>query len=302
MKIVFFGTPEFAAYSLDYLHKQGAHIAAVVTVPDKPAGRGLKVHESEVKIVAKNLGLPLFQPDKLRTDDFLHELQEIKADMFVVVAFRMLPESVWNMPKLGSINLHASLLPQYRGAAPINHAIINGETITGVSTFQLKHEIDTGNILLQKEVAIAESDDAGTLYDKLKREGAVLLHETIRQLTNGTLQAKPQVITPVLKHAPKIFKADCQIDFTKSARQVYDFVRGLSPYPAAYTQLQGIGVKIFKCSYSVDSSGTQRAIETDGKSYLHLRCSDGFISVLELQPEGKKKMAIKDFLNGHSLI
>ncbi|MDM1294075.1 methionyl-tRNA formyltransferase [Sphingobacterium sp. N143] len=303
MRIIFMGTPDFAVASLEALIRAGEQVVAVVTAPDKPAGRGQKIHESAVKIFATQQHIPVLQPVKLRDKTFLDQLSSYQADLQVVVAFRMLPEVVWNMPKHGTINVHASLLPQYRGAAPINHAIINGETESGVTTFLLQHEIDTGNILLSAKVAIKETDTAGDLHDNLMQLGALTLLETIRQLKEGTLQPKNQDdIVPVmhLKHAPKIFKEDCKINWDQPVDAVYNFIRGLSPFPTAYTLLDGKVLKIYSTAREyTPTPAAPGTIATDKKSYLKFAAQDGYITVNELQLEGKKKMNVVDFLKGY---
>ena len=303
MRIIFMGTPDFAVASLETLIQSGEQVVAVVTVPDKPAGRGQKIHESAVKIYATQHQIPVLQPAKLRDDNFLAELRNYQADLQVVVAFRMLPEVVWNMPKYGTINVHASLLPQYRGAAPINHAIINGEKESGVTTFLLQHEIDTGNILLAEKVAIRESDTAGDLHDKLMHAGARTLLQTIQHLKEGTSQPKNQddiLPTEALKHAPKIFKDDCKINWDQPTDVVYNFIRGLSPYPTAFTILNDKILKIYKTEKEQTATAAAPGkIETDQKSYLKFSTQDGYISVSELQLEGKKKMNVVDFLKGY---
>ncbi len=303
MRIIFMGTPEFAVASLAALLEAGENIVAVVTAPDKPAGRGQRLHQSAVKQYAVARGIPVLQPEKLKNPEFLSELSALKADLQVVVAFRMLPEAVWNMPVLGTVNLHASLLPQYRGAAPINHAIINGETESGVTTFLLQHEIDTGNILFAKKVAISPHDTAGDLHDKLMTAGAELLVKTARALAEGTATPIPQdnlASGNILKHAPKIFKEDCLIDWNRPVTDVYNLIRGLSPYPTAYTSLNGKIVKIFKSDK--EKVGTQHAPGTpytDGETFLKFACLDGYIDVKELQIEGKRRMNIAEFLRGY---
>ncbi len=295
------GTPGFAVASLKALVDAGAHIVAVVTVPDKPAGRGMQPKSSEVKRYALDKGLPVLQPEKLKNQDFLQQLSSLKADLQVVVAFRMLPEVVWNMPPMGTINVHASLLPQYRGAAPINWAIINGETETGVTTFKLQHEIDIGNILLQQKIAITQEDNAGSVHDKLMQAGADILLKTIEGLAAGTLREIPQAnISPDdLKHAPKIFKEDTQIDWDKSVVFINNLIRGLSPYPAAFTILGDKVVKIYS-SHIVSEihSRDTGTYETDMKTYLRFAAGDGWVYIDDLQQEGKKRMDILSFLRG----
>jgi len=303
MSIVFMGTPDFAVASLEALLNAGENIAAVVTAPDKPAGRGQKLQESAVKKFALAHQLPLLQPTNLKDPAFISELASYKADLQVVVAFRMLPEVVWNMPPKGTINLHASLLPQYRGAAPINHAIINGETETGVSTFLLQHEIDTGNILLSEKVNILPDDTAADLHDKLMTVGAGLLVETVKAVMHGEVAGQPQPQDMHdLKPAPKIHKEDCLIDWNQPVGKVYNFIRGLSPYPAAYTHLEGKILKIYGArpeeSELVPNPGT---VKSDGKTYLKFACQDGYIHVTDLQIQNKKRMSVDDFLRGYRL-
>ena len=296
------GTPEFAVTSLNALVNAGCTIVAVITAPDKPAGRGMALQQSAVKQYALSKGLNILQPEKLKNPGFITELKKLNADLQIVVAFRMLPEVVWGMPPMGTINLHGSLLPQYRGAAPINWAIINGEKETGVTTFLLQQQIDTGNILMQERFPITESDNAGTLHDKMKEIGAAVLLQTVQEMANGTLQSKPQNIADEqqLKHAPKIFTETCKIDFNKPVEEVFNLIRGLSPYPAAFTLFNTKKLKI----YSADKNLTPPQIapghwQTDKKNYLQFACSNGSIHVLELQLEGKKKMKIDEFLRGY---
>ncbi|QQD13543.1 methionyl-tRNA formyltransferase [Sphingobacterium sp. UDSM-2020] len=303
MRIIFMGTPDFAVASLDALVQSGENIVAVITAPDKPAGRGQKLHQSAVKVYAEAHNIPVLQPVKLKDADFLEELRSYQADLQVVVAFRMLPEAVWKMPPYGTINVHASLLPQYRGAAPINHAIINGEEVTGVSTFLLQHEIDTGSILLSKEVTIAPDDNAGILHDKLMHTGAEILLKTIAGLKNNTLTPKAQsnlLAESELKHAPKIFKENCQIDWKKDVDSIYNLIRGLSPYPAAFTSLDNKVLKLYTVSKEYATPDIAHGdYKTDGKTYLKFAGNNGYISVKQLQIEGKKKMEIIDFLRGY---
>lgn len=324
LRIVFMGTPEFAVASLDALVKAGCNIVGVVTAPDKPAGRGMKLTESAVKKYAAEHSLKVLQPEKLKNPEFLAELKSLKADLQIVVAFRMLPEVVWNMPPMGSVNLHGSLLPQYRGAAPINWAVINGEKETGVTTFKLKHEIDTGDILLQESFPIGENETAGEVHDRMKEIGAQLLLKTIKGLADGTLKEKPQSTivngeksiesfqTPgthspltthhsPLKHAPKIFTETCRIDFSKTTEEVHNLIRGLSPFPGAFTALNGKMLKIYKSEKINDQAESSKPgqYETDNKTFLRFACADGFIAVKELQLEGKKKMSVEEFLRGY---
>lgn len=294
------GTPDFAVASLQALVENGYNVVAVVTAPDKPAGRGMQLKASAVKEYAAGQSIPVLQPDKLKNENFLDELRSYKADLQIVVAFRMLPEVVWNMPEMGTVNVHASLLPQYRGAAPINWAIINGEKETGVTTFRLKHEIDTGNILLQEKITILPEDNIGTVYDKLMREGAALLIKTVDGLVSNTITEQQQPESDAaLKHAPKIFKEDGQINWSKSAEEVHNLIRGLSPYPAAYTSIDGKQLKIFTSSFEKVNTGYPEGhYETDGKSFLKFAATDGWVNCLEVQYEGKKRMPVADFLRG----
>ncbi len=306
LRIIFMGTPEFAVASLDALLKAGEHVVAVITAPDKPAGRGLKLQESDVKKYAKEKGLRILQPEKLKNPAFLEELRSLQADIQVIVAFRMLPEVVWNMPPLGTINLHGSLLPQYRGAAPINWAVIHGEKETGVTTFRLKHEIDTGNIYLQEKIQVGDDETAGELHDRMKETGAALLVKTIQGLAAGTLQPVSQEDIldqnkcQEIRHAPKIFTETCRIDWYRSVHDIYNLVRGLSPYPGAFTFLNQKTFKIFRAEKQV---GLPLVLpgrhETDHRSMLRFAGTDGYISVKEIQLEGKKKMKIEDFLRGY---
>jgi len=304
LRIVFMGTPEFAVASLDALVKAECTIAAVITAPDKPAGRGMKLQESAVKKYAIEKGLKVLQPEKLKNPQFLDELRLLNADLQIVVAFRMLPEVVWNMPPMGTINVHASLLPQYRGAAPINWALINGEKETGVTTFKLKHEIDTGDILLQERIAIGENETAGGLHDKLKESGAQVLLKTVQGLADGTLKEIPQTGNgkrqTEIKHAPKIFTDTCKIDWNKTVDEVHNLIRGLSPFPGAFTYLNDKLLKIYRSEREHKQMATSPGhIETDGKTFLKFACSNGFVHVRELQLEGKKRMTAEDFLRGY---
>ena len=308
LRIIFMGTPEFAVPSLERLIDAGYNIVAVITAPDKPSGRGMQMNESAVKKYALSKGLKILQPEKLKNPDFLEELKKLHADLQVVVAFRMLPEVVWNMPPMGTINLHGSLLPQYRGAAPINWAIINGEKETGVTTFKLQHEIDTGNILLQQKISIGDEENAGQVHDRMMEIGADLLLQTVNELVNGNLREVAQIhasgIAPgALHHAPKIFTENCEIKWQKNVDEIYNLVRGLSPYPAAFTFLGGKKLKIFstKKEYTTTTENPGEMV-TDNKTFLKFACTNGYIQVTELQLEGKKKMAIKDFLRGWRVI
>ena len=310
------GTPEFAVASLDALVKAKCNIVGVITAPDKPAGRGMKVTESAVKKYAVRHHLKVLQPEKLKNIEFLNELRSLNADLQIVVAFRMLPESVWNMPPLGTINLHGSLLPQYRGAAPINWAVINGEKETGVTTFKLKHEIDTGNILMQESFPIDENETAGDVHDKMKEIGARVLVETVKGISDGTLEERPQSIVnspqnaesdsqltthnSLIKHAPKIFTETCNIDWRRSIDEIQNLIRGLSPFPGAFTELGDKTIKIFKSEkeLSLPTSKPGRW-ESDGKTYLKFAAKDGYILLKDVQLEGKKRMLIEDFLRGY---
>ena len=305
LRLIFMGTPEFAVASLDTLVKSKFNIVGVVTAPDKPAGRGLKVNESAVKKYAVKHNLKVLQPEKLKNPGFLEELKSLNADLQIVVAFRMLPEVVWNMPPMGTVNLHASLLPQYRGAAPINWAVINGEKETGVTTFKLQHEIDTGNILMQESFPIGDDETAGELHDRMKEIGARLLVKTVEGLADGTLVETPQVSVlsteySVLRHAPKITTQTSQIDWTKPVDEIHNLIRGLSPYPAAFTEIGDQTIKIFKSEkeLAIPTSKPGRW-ESNGKTYLKFAAKDGYIHVKDVQLEGKKRMTVEDFLRGY---
>ncbi len=329
-RIIFLGTPEFAVASLDALYQAAYRIVAVVTAPDKPAGRGMQLQQSAVKKYALEKSIPVLQPEKLKNQVFLDELKSYQADIQVVVAFRMLPEVVWNMPSMGTVNLHGSLLPEYRGAAPINWAIINGETETGVTTFKLQQQIDTGNILLQERITISETDTAGTLHDTMKEVGARLLVRTIEGLLDGSIEEQPQLAvsseqlvalslqskdngaisdfrssglpdfqTP-LKHAPKIFTDTCRIDWTNTCESIYNLTRGLSPFPGAFTYLHGKVLKIYMSKKEVTVHHNEPgSYDTDGKNFFKFACANGFIHVTDIQPEGKRRMTIEEFLRGY---
>lgn len=302
LKIVFYGTPEFAVPSLQILVENGWQIAGVVTAPDKPQGRGRKVNYSPIKEYALQAGLRILQPTNLKSTEFLNELQEINPDLQIIVAFRMLPESVWSCPKMGTFNLHASLLPAYRGAAPINWAIINGEKQTGLTTFFLQHEIDTGEVIFQVVEPILEDDNAGTLYERLMNKGGSLVLKTVEAIAEDSVESKPQVYTENLPKAPKIFKETCEIDWTKSAEEIYNFIRGLSPYPTAWTRVNDVVYKIYKASFEVVNQHNPPAyIKTDNKNYIKIACKDGWVILEEIQMEGRKKMNVKEFLNGYNL-
>ncbi|MCR5646274.1 MAG: methionyl-tRNA formyltransferase [Bacteroidales bacterium] len=310
MRLVYFGTPEFAASQLEAIVQAGYEVAAVITMPDKPAGRGKKIQFSDVKKTALEYNLPLLQPEKLKDPVFLKALESFHADLFVVVAFRMLPTVVWNMPPLGTFNLHASLLPQYRGAAPINHAIINGETETGLTTFFLNEEIDKGRVILQEKVAIRPDETAGELHDELMHLGNKLVVETIRKIENNDLQTVTQEEMSagvLLKDAPKIFKDFCYIRWDRDCQSIYNHIRGLSPYPAAHTTLQPengtpIELKVFKSQIEFTKPSEPIGIVlTDGKTYLKVAAQDGYLHLTTLQQAGKKAMSIDEFLRGTRL-
>jgi methionyl-tRNA formyltransferase len=310
-RIIFMGTPEFAVASLDAIVKAGYPVLAVITAPDKPAGRGLQLSVSAVKKYALENGLKILQPEKLKNPLFLEELRALQADLQVVVAFRMLPELVWNMPPMGTVNLHGSLLPQYRGAAPINWAVINGEKETGVTTFKLQQDIDTGNILLQDRFPIGDQDTAGEVHDRMKEIGARLLVRTIEGLAAGSLREIPQDIAgsaghnsnasaTLLRHAPKIFTETCKIDWNKPVAEIYNLIRGVSPFPAAFTYLDGKLLKIYRSEKEITAPSIPPGqYTTDQKTWLKFAAPDGYIRITELQLEGKKKMKIEDFLRGY---
>ncbi len=310
MRIVFMGTPDFAVASLDRLVKNQKDIVAVVTSPDKPAGRGQKLNESAVKKYAVENKLQVLQPEKLKDPVFIEALQQLNADLFIVVAFRMLPEMVWTMPKLGTFNLHGSLLPQYRGAAPINWAILNGEKESGVTTFFLKHEIDTGSIIHQAKTAINEQMNAGELHDTLMEIGAELVLQTVNEIEQNNVHPISQEETMKrnslkesdLKHAPKIFKEDMKINWDRTAKEVYQHIKGLSPYPTAFTQLNQLGLKIYDAEISENLLLTPGEYQTDGKTFLKFQCKVGSISITDLQLEGKKRMKVEEFLRGNRLV
>jgi methionyl-tRNA formyltransferase len=303
IRIIYMGTPEFAVSPLQYLVEKGLQIVAIVTAPDKPAGRGLQLQHSAVKKYALTQNIPILQPEKLKNEDFITALKAFEADIQIVVAFRMLPEIVWNMPPMGTVNLHASLLPNYRGAAPINWAVIHGEQETGLTTFLLQHQIDTGNILLQEKIRIGEQDTVGMLYNTMMQRGGALLYTTLARLIDCTIEPTPQVIKDTDKHAPKIFTETCVIDFLKTVQEVHNLVRGLSPYPGAFTKLIDNKIlKIFLTQYElIDDDIAVQTIITDKKNTLKIKCANGYIHILELQMEGKKRMTIKDFLQGWRL-
>lgn len=310
LKIVFFGTPEFAVESLAALVEGGYNIAAVVTMPDKLAGRGHKLIQSDVKKYALEHGLNILQPEKLKDQDFIDRLQEINADLFIVIAFRMLPEKVWQMPTLGTFNLHGSILPKYRGAAPINRAIMNGEKRTGVTVFFLKHEIDTGDIIDVREIEVGDDENVGSVYDRLMKEGSKLVIETVDNIINGTVTTRPQP-EGEFSPAPKIFKEDCRINWDNSDLKIHNQVRGLSPYPAAFsTILTGDGkeipTKIFVTSLKNIPEEIEKQCDSKEPGEIIISCrrmfvksSTGPVEILELQPAGKKRMSVSDFLLGY---
>jgi methionyl-tRNA formyltransferase len=304
LRIIFMGTPEFAVPSLEILISHGKNVVAVITAPDKPQGRGQKVTYSDVKACALRHGLPVLQPTNLKSPEFLQQLKDFNANLQIVVAFRMLPEVVWSMPKFGTFNLHASLLPQYRGAAPINWAIINGEKETGVTTFFLKHEIDTGSIIFQEKEPISYNDNVGRVYQRLMEKGAGLVLKTVEAIADANYPSVPQPQHDELRHAPKIFKETCEINWNQSSESVRNFIRGLSPYPGAWTTIGGKTFKIYAAEANPapgNSSSTVGEYSTDNESHLHFTTADGYIAVTELQPEGKKRMSVKDFFRGNKL-
>lgn len=300
------GTPDFAVATLQRLVENGFEVVAAITAPDKPVGRGQKMSESPVKKYALSQGIPVLQPEKLKNKDFLEELAIYKADLQVVVAFRMLPEAVWAMPKMGTINLHGSLLPQYRGAAPINWAVINGETLTGVTTFFIEKEIDTGNIIFSENIEIKATDTAGDLHDRMMWIGGDLMVKTVKAIASGVYPSEKQDFSQELKPAPKIFKETCKIDWQKDSKSIYDFVRGLSPYPAAWTTLDGKVLKIFETEIvnevfpNMDNQAFEDFnLKTDHKKQLLIQTSNGHLAIKSLQLEGKKRMTTDEFLRGY---
>lgn len=294
------GTPDFAIPSLRILHEAGHEIVAVVTAPDKPSGRGLKLRPSPIKQYAVANNLPVLQPVKLRNPEFNATLKSLEADLMVVVAFRMLPEMVWSIPKIGTFNLHASYLPDYRGAAPINWVVINGEEKTGATTFFIDKQIDTGNILLQTAIEIPYEWTAGDLHDYMMEEGAKLVLETVQQLEAGTVSAKPQDNSLYKHKAPKIFKEDCEIDWSKDAETLYNFIRGLSPYPTAWTTFDGKQLKVFRAYVAEGPDGVEPGtFQRTEELELKVACGKGWIQIIELQLAGKKRMKTADFLRGY---
>jgi len=307
LRIVFMGTPDFAVASLKKLVDEGYNIVGVITAPDRPAGRGKRLSESAVKKYALEQQLNVLQPDKLKNPDFLAELKALNADLQIVVAFRMLPEVVWAMPRLGTFNLHGSLLPQYRGAAPLNWAIMNGESQTGVTTFLLDHEIDTGKILFKKEIDIWENDTVGSIHDSLMEIGADLVVKTVEALATGEYTPVPQEALAAeneIKHAPKIFKEDCKIDWSRDVEEVRNQIRGLSPYPAAWSTLvnqsngKQTSAKVFFALHAEGKSAVPGTIESDGKNYLKVACGNGWLQITDLQLSGKKRLKTNEFLRG----
>ena len=296
------GTPDFAVASLKALVESGdCEVVAVITAPDKPSGRGLSMHQTPVKQYAVAQNIPVLQPEKLKNSEFLAQLRSYNADLQVVVAFRMLPEVVWAMPRIGTFNLHGSLLPQYRGAAPINWAVMNGDTETGVTTFFIQQEIDTGNVIFTEKTLILPEDNAGTVHDRLMHIGANLVVKTVRAIKAGNYPQIPQDMSSELKSAPKIFKETCQIDWQQSAEKIHNFVRGLSPYPAAWTLLNGKSCKIYQTEIGEETTDVSTEIggfRTDGKMFLDFRCTDKWLKIKELQLEGKKRMGVGEFLRG----
>ena len=300
-RIIFMGTPAFAVASLSALLAAKMNVIAVVTAPDKPGGRGMQLQESAVKQFAIENNIPVLQPEKLKSPEFFEALKTLQPDLQVVVAFRMLPEIIWSFPPMGTLNVHGSLLPQYRGAAPINWAIINGEKQTGVTTFQLQHAIDTGNILLQAPIDISANMTAGELHDTMKEVGAALLVKTIEGLNNNSIQAKAQLeISVELKHAPKIFTTDCEINWENPAASIHNLIRGLAPFPGAITKIDGKMVKLFT-THIIDTPSTEKvgSFITDGKTFAKIACGNGYIGIDDIQWEGKKRMPISDFLRGY---
>ena len=301
MRIIFMGSPEFAVASLDILLQNGYDIVGVITAPDRPAGRGRKLKYSAVKRYALENDLHILQPTNLKSPEFQAELSALNADLQVVVAFRMLPEAVWSMPARGTINLHASLLPQYRGAAPINWVLINGESETGLTTFFIDKSIDTGDLLFQRKISLSERTTAGELHDEMMTAGAELVLETVHSIESGNYESIPQHSDEELRKAPKIHRDDCRIDWTEGAKSIYDRIRGLSPYPAAFTKLKGKTLKVFGSAYTlIPHSHPAGMSESDEKTYLRFYSPDGYIDLTEIQLEGKRRMLVEDFLRGYT--
>ena len=301
-KIIFMGTPQFAVEALKKIHESNHQVVGVICPPDKPAGRGHKLKSCEVKQYAVSQNLNILQPDKLKCPKFLHELNSLNADLFIVVAFRMLPKEVWSIPKYGTFNIHASLLPQYRGAAPINWALINGETKTGVTSFLIDEKIDTGAVLIYKECKIGKNENVGELHDRLMYMGAELTIETCEAIFNNKIKPRVQQNKPDIKNAPKLFKSDCKIDWSKSSIEIYNHIRGLSPYPVAWTNIisnnESKTIKIFNADFTLVNHKKEIAEIVINKNSLKIYTKDGFINILEIQIAGKKKMDIQSFLNG----
>ncbi len=302
LRIIFMGTPEFAVESLKALVSEGKNVVGVITAPDKPKGRGQQLSFSPVKEFAMEKGIPVLQPTNLKSPEFIEELKSYKANLFVVVAFRMLPEVVWSIPEFGTFNLHASLLPQYRGAAPINWAVINGEKETGVTTFFIKHEIDTGSVIFQEKEPINGDDTVGDLYERLMHKGAKLVVKTVNAIETNDFQLSPQVDDGQLKHAPKIFKEDCEIDWSKNAEDVRNFIRGLNPYPAAWTEINGRQYKIFEVKKTgTKVTGNPGTVSSDDKNYIKINAGDEVMEILDLQLQGKKRMKTNEYLRGNKI-
>lgn len=302
LRIIFLGNPEFARFHLERMLTAGYNVVAVVSAPDKPAGRGMKMVATPVTAYARDQNIPCLQPTNLKNEDFIKVLKSYNADLQIVIAFRMLPVMVWDMPPMGTFNLHASLLPQYRGAAPINWAIINGEKTTGVSTFKLKHEIDTGDLLVQKKCDILEQDNAGTLHDKLMHLGADAILETLEQVVQQRLKAIPQQETASLKSAPKLYPENTAINWEQNGVEVINHIRGLSPYPAAHSVFDGKNIKVYEATfYPQEHNGTAGSFVSDGKTYLGVWVRDGLIHLTRVKLEGKRLMPIHDFLNGYDI-
>lgn len=302
MRIIFFGTPDFAVASLDALVQSKFDVVAVVTAPDKPAGRGQQIQASPVKVYAEKMGLHILQPLKLKDPEFINTLKSLRADLQIIVAFRMLPEQVWAMPPLGTFNLHASLLPQYRGAAPIHWAIINGEKETGVTTFFLQHEIDTGDLLFQETEAIQPEDTTGDLYERLMKKGAILVVKTTQAIVDQQIKPQAQKESKDLRIAPKLTRETGLVHWSKNTEEIHNLIRGMNPFPGAHTLFQGKNCKISAISPHVETIPSLGigVWDTDQKTYLRVGCADGYIEILEWQMEGKKKMKIEDFLRGYS--
>ena len=302
MRIIFFGTPEFAVASLQALVEAKMNVVAVVTAPDKPAGRGQQIQSSPVKAYAASVGLPILQPEKLKNPEFLAELASYKADLHIIVAFRMLPEAVWNMPPMGTFNLHASLLPQYRGAAPIHWAVINGETKTGITTFFLQHEIDTGDLLFQVTEPISDTDTTGELYERLMNKGGALVVKTAKAIESGDIHPVPQQEIASLKSAPKLERSTGEVHWSRSGREIVNLVRGMYPFPGAHTVFQGKNCKLMAVEFHpeiIPDLGVG-IWDTDQKTFLRVGCNDGYISIVEWQMEGKKRLKIDEFLRGYN--